>query len=78
MMEHIEIKLIVPKGLHKESTDMCYKSGTFVELSECQDCKTVQDYWSNNSGICAYCGGLRVKSGVGKWDNTTKKWQKRA
>lgn len=69
--------LEVPKGLHKESTDICYVTGTFVELTKCEDCEVIQDYWSNNSRVCEYCGGIIKKFGVGKWDHSSNKWLKR-
>ena len=68
-----QIILEVPLGVHHESTDPCYSG--FVEVTQCSDCKAIQDYWSNNSGICKYCGGILRSNGVGRWDKQTKQWQ---
>lgn len=70
------IILEVPKGQHYESSSLTY-SGGFVSITQCHDCEAVQDYWSNNSRICEYCGGDLQEIGRGRWDNKTKKWQLR-
>ena len=69
----MEIILNVPEGQHFASTDSYYDGG-FTELTECQDCKAIQDYWGNNSDICFHCGGKLIKNKVGTWDNELKKW----
>ena len=68
------ITLEIPLGVHHESTDSCY-SGGFVEVTKCSDCKAIQDYWSNNTKICEYCGGTLMPNGIGKWNKQTKQWQ---
>lgn len=69
------INLEVPEGVHYKSTDSCYEGG-FTRITQCNCCKAVQDYWSNNSRICKHCGGDLVEIGVGRWESTSKSWQK--
>lgn len=69
----LTITLVIPKGKHYKSTDIAYEGG-FTKLTECQDCKAIQDYWSNNSPICEYCGGKLDTNNVGKWDKKTQQW----
>lgn len=70
----MQITLEVKEGIHFKSIDPCYEGG-FTQLTECEDCKAIQDYWSNTSRICRSCGGKLKENGlVGKWDNTLNKW----
>lgn len=70
----IKVILEVPIGTHYKSTDICYNGG-FVKVTQCEDCKGTQDYWSNNSSICKTCGGTLKTIGIGRWDNKSKKWE---
>lgn len=67
------IILEIPEGKHYQSTSMLYNGG-FEQLTTCTDCKAIQDYWSNNSSICKYCGGRLTENGIGKWDKKRQKW----